>query len=525
MQSKRVNRRRRTTLLTLLGGTVVVLLVVAFNAQASFGALSSDSTVASAVTPGPRTTGDLGVTFGFKDSTVNGGPYTNPNPIYNLPMYKSDGNSDHFWDNYVEELGYAGVDYVAPTIRGHLGDKPQYDANGDPGRLTGLVNAITRAGSKLKVSALDDTAASLDAMKNAEKHGSYVGNPPYDMSDKTGAGEGGYQYMWQNNLELWFKTVPKSMWYTIDGRPVIWEWSIASDFVVNGGNGNAAALLKYVKAQAQAEFGVNPFIIVDSSWLKVDPTVAQVADGEHQWFTLTNHYTLTSFNGRKFGVAAPGFNVVDSTTNMNIDPGHGQTLDSDMTGTVGAGADTTLVEGYSDWPENAAMWRAEPGTYAQRRYDYPNQMIDILRKWSKDPYPANMQVQAESADAYSDTTPGNAYNKYRDGDIDVMQLADGSSTHGWNVGNVATGEWLSWQAVPLSGTVNLKVRMSTPLTGRQIRFTVDGKPGPVTTLTTTGSWNSYAVASAGTFTNLTAGPHTVRIDFLNGLVNLDWWSN
>ncbi|MEV5174312.1 DUF5010 domain-containing protein [Streptomyces flaveolus] len=39
-------------------------------------------------------------------------------------------------------------------------------------------------------------------------------------------------------------------------------------------------------------------------------------------------------------------------------------------------------------PENAALFRAKEGSYSERLYDYPNQNINIMRRFSKDPFPA-----------------------------------------------------------------------------------------------------------------------------------------
>jgi hypothetical protein len=66
---------------------------------------------------------------------------------------------------------------------------------GDPREPTQLVAAINQAGDagKLKIAAFDDTPASMTDKKNQIKHGTGGYSPTFDISDKTGAGEGGYQ--------------------------------------------------------------------------------------------------------------------------------------------------------------------------------------------------------------------------------------------------------------------------------------------------------------------------------------------
>lgn len=466
----------------------------------------------------------LGVTFGFPSDTLAGTSYRNRDTtVYDYPMYVPDGNEAHFWDSYVEQLQSAGVDFVAPVIRGIDPDHSEFNGGGDTTKLVNLVAAIQRRGANLKISALDDTAYSLTRMKNQARHKRGGYDPKFDVGDVDGTGEGGYKYIWDRNLRLWFEAVPAAIRFTLDGRPVIYEWSLADDFFVNQGNGHAAAMLSYLKQKAEAEFGVTPYFIVDDSWIAVDPAVTDVADGVDGWFTMARSYTLAIFKGRSYGVLAPAFNTGAGSTLRSIDPHHGDTLRTGLANTVGKGALVTLVEGFSDWKENCALWRGRPGAYAATHYDYPNQRINILRQYSRDPFPAAMRVEAEGADSYYDTTPGNAFNTYRDGDIDIETTSDGGP--GWTVASVEAGEWLQWEEIPLSGTVTLKARIASVTPGQQIRFDIDGRPGPVSTVPNTGAWTTYETVDAGTFTVPSNSLHTVRVNFLNGGVRLNYWSN
>ncbi|MCK9858654.1 DUF5010 domain-containing protein [Paenibacillus sp. ATY16] len=468
----------------------------------------------------------LGVTFGFSDTTLHGGSYVNQgNPIYNLPMFKASSDESKFWDNYVEELVSSGVDFVAPTIRGYLDPPMSANSGGDTRKLSGLVDAINRRGvaGQLKISALDDTPASMTDKKNAFKHGTGGYNPPFDIGDATGAGEGGYQYIWDHNLRAFFQTVPDAMRFKIDGRPVIYEWGIGDFAFTNQGNGNLKKMVQYIRQKAQDEFGVNPYLIVDQSWLSEDPTVASVVDGVDGWFPVPGGKSVTSFNGHNYGVTVPSFRFVVGSTNMVIDANHGQTLKDNLAATV-SGSLVTLVEGFSDWEENAALWRGREGTYAQTQYDYPNQMINILRKYSQNPFPAARRIEAESADSYYDTTQGSVFSGiYRDGSIDVENAGDTGG--GWDVGSIAAGEWLEWKEIPLQGTVTMKVRIATPNSGKRLRFVIDGTPGATITLPNTGGWQTYQTVDAGMFTFPSGTYHTVRIEMIDGDFNLNYWSN
>ncbi|MCF3961607.1 DUF5010 domain-containing protein [Streptomyces fuscigenes] len=473
------------------------------------------------------TTGYLGVTFGMDTGTLAGPPYNNQgNAIYNVPLYKSTtADLSGFWDDYVEELVSAGVDFVAVDVRGYVPGSAQPNGGGDPRILTGLVDAINRRGvsGQLKIAAFDDTPASLTDKKNQVKHHTGGYSPPFDIGDTTGAGEGGHQYFWDNNLRTFYAAVPDSMRFKVDGRPLVYEWSI-SDFAFTGqGNGNAAKMLSYVRSHAQSEFGVDPYFVVDNSWLSEDPSVSAQIGGADGWFAVPgNGRSMTSFNGATYGVAVPGFHFAAGSTNMNIDPDHGQTLSANLAATAGAGAKLTLVEGFTDWQENAALTRTAEGSYDQRHTDYPGQMINIMRRYSRTPFPAALRVEAETADSYSDTTSGNQYGAYRDGGIDIQTTSDAGG--GWNVGAIAGGEWLQWQDLPLQGTVNLQARVaSTNATGR-MRFVIDGQPGPTVTVPNTGDWQTYQTIDAGTFSFAAGTYHTVRIEFLTGNFNLNYWT-
>jgi hypothetical protein len=247
--------------------------------------------------------------------TDPGGPYTDSWPIYNVPMYEANtASSSQFWLNYVEQL----------------------------------VNAINEAGDagKLKIAAFDDTPASMtDKMNQIVNHsGGY--SPPFNFAVTTGSGNGGYQYLWNNDLEAFFQAVPS----------------------------NSAGYLSYVRSQAESAFGENPYFVVDDSWVNNDTSIASVVQGEDDWFGVPSPtYTNQAFGGETFGATVPGFNFVNSTTNTVIDPNHGTTLVNDLQDTVGKNDALTLVEGFTDWSAGAALWRTEtpakprPGTNSRCR--------------------------------------------------------------------------------------------------------------------------------------------------------------
>ncbi|MEV0186123.1 DUF5010 domain-containing protein [Streptomyces sp. NPDC050625] len=474
----------------------------------------------------PGTTGALGVTFGFDTRTLAGGPYQNEkNQIYNFPLYQAaQGSTAQFWDNYVEELVSAGVDFVAMDTRGYVPGSAVPNQGGDPRAITDLVDAINRGGyaDRLKIAAFDDTPASMTDKKNQIKHQTGGYTPVFDMGDTSGSGEGGYQYLWDNDLRAYFQSVPDNLLYKVHGQPLVYLWSDNSFAFTNQGDGNSARMLQHVRSRAQTDFGQNPYLIVDNSWLKNDSAVSSVVDGANSWFGVPSpSYTNQTFNGESYGVAVPGFHFVSGTSNMVIDPNHGQTLVSNLEATVNGGNSVTLLEGFTDWQEGAGLWRTRNAAYSTTQRDYPNQNINIVRRYSNNPFPTDMVVQAESADTVNDTTASNLWNVYRSDDVDVQPTTDTGG--GWNVGSVAAGEWLQWEEVPMQGTETLKVRVATPNSGAQIRFVVDGVAGPVVDVPNTGGWQTWQTVDAGTFQFSPGTYHTVQLQQVTGGQNINWW--
>lgn len=412
--------------------------------------------------------GYLGVTLGFTATTRSGGPYTNrDNHIYNLPMYLPTGNVSQFWDDIVEQLVYAGVDFVAPTIRGHVAG--QVNEAGDPRLLSGLVDAIYRRGvqDRLKVSCLDDIPASWTAVKNLEKHASYSYIVPFDLADVDGTGEGGYKYAWDQNLRDFFLTIPDELRFKIDGRPVIYNWGVG-DYAFSNyhGGGHAANLLRFIKERCQDEFGFDPYLIADKTWITRtgDPGIHHYIDGVHAWFGVGNTaqagWSNYLYKDRFFGVCVPEFRFVSESEGvyMEIVPDHGRTFERNLASTVGDGAYVTLVEGFTDWEENAGLWRARDGPYAETHHDYPSQRLNLLRKHSRDPFPVALRLEAEACDVYHDATPGNSGGAYRAGDLDIS-AHDG--TPGWFVHDTQATEWLKWCNIPLNANCRITVRAAT----------------------------------------------------------------
>ncbi|HEY7773353.1 MAG TPA: DUF6701 domain-containing protein [Marinagarivorans sp.] len=108
-----------------------------------------------------------------------------------------------------------------------------------------------------------------------------------------------------------------------------------------------------------------------------------------------------------------------------------------------------------------------------------------------------------------------------------VDVADLGAT-GCTIGYIADGEWLEYSIyVAEASDYTLTYRYASgtggPGTGGNILFKVDGTTAKTTTISpVTGSWDTYAETTDTVA--LAAGLHTIRIEFSNPYLNLDWFS-
>lgn len=467
----------------------------------------------------------LGVTCGFQYSSQLTGPVTYPNQ-FNISLYNPQGGSQYdpnnpTWDVWAEQLEQAGVDFVCPNLTGSW---PH--TNNPPSQMIGLLNAINRRGlgSTIKFALFDDNAASWTAQWNMANGRGFGYAQPFDISNSAN-----WVYLYDYNYKIFYQTIPDANRFKINGRPVIIIWTGNPYFVANS-QGNLSRALNYVRQKCQADFGFNPYIIANEDMLQQDTTCNNpaVVDATHRWFgPPSDPYTLSTFNGVKVGVAVPEFQHTGQ--NGFLDPNHGTLFDNGLNQTVGAGALLTLCEGFTDYEEDAAMWRVRNKdangnnlSYSQTLYDFPNQRISLLRSHSRNPFPAQMKFEAEGCDTFGGAAGGNGLvNFYRNGNIAIQATTD--SMGGFNVGWMQNGEWFEWQRVPLNGTPHFKIRVATPNNGCSAHLVVNGVAKPVVALPNTGGWQTWTTVDLGTAGTFNNSYNTVRIVFDTGGVNFNWW--
>ena len=419
---------------------------------------------------------------------------------------------------------------MAVNCRGRLpkaDTSSKYNADhGDPTRIPDLIAAMQRRGiENLKIAIFDDCPTSWAAARNLDLYGKYTPvltnshKEELNLTDKQMLYpiddlEDIYKYIWDYNIKLAFENFygsnQKNNKYLLryNGKPVVYMWNINGFLAVtyaalNGERpdctGKLKAILDKIRADFKTTFGEDVFLCVDKAFLdrdsKIDKSTVEAAN---DWFVASeqaanrNSYSLRSLNGVKVGVAVPGFLTSDkSGTRMFFDSKHGQTLTEALDYMVKNSANLILLEGFTDMAENAAYWRSTDTKF----YDYPNQRLNILRRYSsKEAYPKSLRVEAETCDSFNDKSDGNSGNQYRKGNLDIKKCTDGFE--GWCVTATEAGEWLKWVELPFcAGTSTVKLRYASQ-TEVIVRLDVDGKEGTAVNLPATGGiWKDGVIAT------------------------------
>jgi hypothetical protein len=462
----------------------------------------------------------LGVTCGFDYSNDLAGPNDG---MHNTPLFNSSpSNPNATWDDWAEELAASGVDFVCPNLRGSYPNTSVSPANIAP-----LLTALNNRGltHRIKIALFDDNASSWTAQWNQANGRGYGYAVPFDISNQAN-----WVYLWDYNYKKFYQTIPDANRFKIKGRPVIIVWT-GNVYFISNMQGNVSKALNYIRQQCQSTFGFNPYIILSNDFLRNDTTLLQagVVDATHNWFTGGGpSWTQTDTFGAKIGALVPQFQYAGQST--FIDPKHGQTLETGLVNTRDAGALLTLVEGFTDWEEDAALFRvrnlAPNGTavtYSDSYYDYPNQRINLLRKHGNFPFPAELKFEAEGCDSFGGANGGNGkVNFYRNGNIAIEPTSDTGG--GYNVGWLQANQWFEWKDVPIQGTsVRLQVRVASPNTGSRLHFVIDGVTYPSMTVPNTGDWQTYTTLESAPSTFPKGSTHTVRLVVETGGFNLNYW--
>ena len=461
------------------------------------------------------------------DADLMKGNYTAADSGFTYPLFNQPGvNPAAFWDNMVEQYDSAQLDFVAIWLKGSKQPAGRSEV------FKGLVAAINKRGltDRLKIVPFDDNPASWTAQWNLDNGRGYGYAKPFDLADTNN-----WVYIWDNNFKIFFQNVPDANRLKINGRPMISFWSLELLFVTNA-NGNASQMLAYLRRQCEAAFGFNPYITVPTEWISKDPSSddPKIIDAVRPWFvpvvrspaySTWNTYT---WNGGVLGCVVPGYHHGSGTASW-IDPDHGATLSAGLGNTVAASL-LTFVEGFDNMWESAICWRARNldtnGTslsYTQMgQQDYPNQRINILRKFSNRPFPPDLKEEAEGCDTFGGGVGrDNVKNYYRNGAISIYPCMDVYG--GYYVGNTQSNQWLEWREVPLQGSFHINVRVTTTNAACRLHFVIDEVAYPSVILPNTHGFENWQAVDMGRYNFPNQSYHTVRLVFDTGRFDLNFW--
>lgn len=467
---------------------------------------------------------ELGATFCWQQKEIEGGHSYR----YNQSIVKETISEIEWWENHIEEVDYAGLDYIALLSRGTTPGKKDRGM-GDPNHIPLLIDAMnTRGINSFKLAIFDDCPNSWTSGLNYDLTGSTAQTYKFDVGDPNN-----YKYIWDYNLKIAIEKIPDERRYKIDGRMVIIFWSIKDTWMTNIGTGNIEKILQHIRTKCFESFGFYPYLVTMRSWFDRDATLmnSTAIDAVHDWFSSANNYSHTNYSWThrvtrqviKTGCCVPGFSAPDDPDGrMFLDPSMGTTdkglrLKTGLNNTVKAGAALTLVEGFTDAAEHAALWRStDDGKYSY--YEYPSQRLNILRSFSRNPYPASLKMEAEACDDYSDLTVGNSGGTYLQmGDLDVAKCTDLRT--GWHVTATQVGEWLQWRDIPLLANTKFQLRYKSTAAS-SVNVEVAGSVIATTPLpSSNGLWSTIDVGNYTWPANIV---RTVRLNILSGSPEINY---
>ena len=181
--------------------------------------------------------------------------------------YYTPKNNSGFWYSELLDARYAGLQFVLLNTYGH--DL----SNGSMEMLNIALQEIDKLNldKTVKIGLFDDT---------------WSWGKPYfakvweNIPDMNNVEEAAH-LIFDNKWKPFFKNVPRKHWYLYKDRPLVYFY--------NGGTvknkNNSAPVMKRLKELFQEEFGVEPFICLDSAF--IGKGSEEVIDQKYQWFNLS----------------------------------------------------------------------------------------------------------------------------------------------------------------------------------------------------------------------------------------------
>jgi hypothetical protein len=306
--------------------------------------------------------GGVNCALDWANTHVNG--MASPHPLYAFGQategYYHPDNAG-FWKRELIDARWAGLQFVLLNTYGP-----------DLEHLASLSQALTDVGGGIQIALMDDTSSwgtGSTAPWNAAP----------DLTNAAAAANTIYQAKWKP----FYQAVPRDAWYLVNMRPFIYFYNANHLKPLSVASGVVAAL----KQLFMADFGVEPFVAVDSAYFE-DPNMPTVADSEFIWNTLTgspSHFDLAGVTHDHFMVKwdplgrealaghIPADHIATATDGLHKGP---ELLQQALDSTTAS--DLMVIATWNDLGE---------GTGVNRNYDYyyqgqwltPHAFMSLLR--------------------------------------------------------------------------------------------------------------------------------------------------
>ena len=264
-----------------------------------------------------------------------------PPQTIDIPTLEWNARTMAWWNGVVRQAVYARLGWIAAASWGE-------ETTADPAMLDPLLRAIDANGGGLKVALFDDTTSEV-LRKNRDRHGAWALTPRFDLADLEGRGEGGLRYFYDQQWKRYFATIPDRYRLKINDRPVVFMWHGGFEWYAN--QSAFHSLLEALRAATRRDFGVDPFVITEESWYRLDPSARP--DALYDWFDpARTNWTSTNFAGMTVGNVIPGFNCPCDPPHPVVERQNGELLRAGLSA-IGPRADLVLLEGLVNVDENA----------------------------------------------------------------------------------------------------------------------------------------------------------------------------
>ncbi len=256
------------------------------------------------------------------------------------------------------DMEYAGMQLALPV---NWGDNSPWFNNAT---IPIMVQGLERSGSGVRLGLFDDTTSEACDYNQARGLG-YTPEPAPPLADSDGLWFWFYDRKWKP----FFSAVPRELWATHNGlpvaqggRPLVVAYTGAwfADIEL------ADEMWGTIKASFLRDFGVEPWLVLESNWFARNPDVAAVADGQYAWGAAVGGWNSHVQAGYRVNAVGAGYDdhLIRPATPTYRARENGALL-SNSWNAMPRGADLILVETWNELWEGSGM---------ARLVDYPDEV-------------------------------------------------------------------------------------------------------------------------------------------------------